>query len=566
MNTWSAALAPAIQVCGWTLLHSLWQGALIAAAYTALRGSMPRGNARYALGLAALLALALIPLWTAWQLATSALPKGTLGLLAVMGRTAVAATTSGGRLSLAAATNAALPWLVLAWWLGVSLQAWRALREWQRLRALLRRAVPLPAWQARFASLHRRLGLRGEALLLGSGASIAPLVVGWLRPVVLLPLTVASGFPPAEVELILAHELAHIRRLDPLVNLLQVALETLQFYHPAVHWISRDVRREREVCCDALALAASGDERRNYLAALLRLEQSQSTPLVLAVSGGVLLERAQLIAGFSEPRRTSSAALRMTLPLLLLLTAAAVLQWPHDRRIAQAGIAIPATLAAPPRPIWIWPHVGMPQIPPPRLHLQAAMLATVATPAVAAPAPTISVVPAKPAATAETASAPPSPRALPAAPGDVASLPIAQADTPPASAIPAAPPRVLHVQQPVYPDLAARRGIQGMVVLEFALGTDGRVRDARVVSADPAGVFDDSALAALRGWRFAPPTAAAAHARYRQALEFTLTPAREGAQRTLPAVANCRIVTGSHICRSPETDADTDLTPVSRIR
>ena len=129
--------------------------------------------------------------------------------------------------------------------------------------------MPLPDWQARFESLHRRLGLRGEALLLGSGASIAPLVVGWLRPVVLLPLTVASGFPPAEVELILAHELAHIRRLGTLVNLLQVVLETLQFYHPAAHWISRDVRREREVCCDALTLAASGAARRNYLAALL---------------------------------------------------------------------------------------------------------------------------------------------------------------------------------------------------------------------------------------------------------------------------------------------------------
>ena len=564
MNTWSAALATAIQVCGWTLLHSLWQGALIAAAYAALRGSVPRGNARYALGLAALLALALIPSWTAWQLATSALPKGASGLLAVMGRAAVSATPSGGRLSLAAVTNAALPWLVLAWWLGVSLQAWRALREWRRLRILLRRAVPLPAWQARFASLHRRLGLRGEALLLGSGASIAPLVVGWLRPVVLLPLAVASGFPPAEVELILAHELAHIRRLDPLVNLLQVALETLQFYHPAVRWISRDVRREREVCCDALALAASGAARRDYLAALLRLEQSQSTPLALAANGGMLLERAQLIAGFSESGRTSNAALRMTLPLLLLLAAAAVLQWPHDRQIAQAGIAIPATLATPPRPIWTWPRINMTQTPLPRLHLQAAMLATVAAPVAAVPAPTLSAVPARPAA--ETASASSSPWLLPAAkPGDIASSPIAQADTPPANTTPAAAPRVLHVQQPVYPDLAARRGIQGVVVLEFALRTDGRIHDARIVSAEPAGVFDEAALTALRGWRFAPPTAAMLHVRYRQALEFALTP-RAGAQRTLPAVANCRIVTGSHICRSPETDADAGHAPISQIR
>ncbi len=181
--------------------------------------------------------------------------------------------------------------------------------------------------------------------LLGSGASITPAVIGWLRPVVLLPLAVASGFPPAEIELILAHELAHIRRLDPLCNLLQVALETLQFYHPAVHWISRDVRREREVCCDALAVAVSGAARRDYLAALLRLEQAQTPALALAANGGVLLDRARLIAGRTEPPSATSATTRIALPLLILLAATVALQWPHDRRIAQAGIAVPAGLS-----------------------------------------------------------------------------------------------------------------------------------------------------------------------------------------------------------------------------
>ena len=90
---------------------------------------------------------------------------------------------------------------------------------------------------------------------------------------------------------------------------------------------------------------------------------------------------------------------------------------------------------------------------------------------------------------------------------------------------------------------------------------DGRVRDARIVSADPAGVFDAAALAALRGWRFAPPTAETANARYRQALEFALTPAHQrGTQRILSAAADCRIVTGSRICRSPATLDDAGLT------
>ena len=155
---------------------------------------------------------------------------------------------------------------------------------------------------------------------------------------------------------------------------------------------------------------------------------------------------------------------------------------------------------------------------------------------------------------------------LAATPGDALSSPITRADIAPVSATPAVQPSVLHVQKPVYPELAARRGIQGTVVLEFALRTNGHIRNARIVSADPAGVFDAAALAALRGGCFAPPTAATLHERYRQALEFALTPARKGAQHVLPAAASCRFVTGSRICRAPETDADASFLPNSPHR
>ena len=565
MTPWLATLEIVIQVCGWTLLHSLWQGALVAAIYAALRGGMQRGPARYALGLAALLTLALATLWTAWRLAQAltATTGASLTLTAVATTVATPAAATG--MDISAVLNSTLPWLVLAWWLGVSLQALRALREWRRLRALLQQAVALPVWQPRFAALCRRLGVRGDVRLLGSKAPAAPIVIGWLRPVVLLPLAVASGFPPAEVELILAHELAHIRRLDPLVNLLQVALETLQFYHPAVHWISRDVRREREVCCDALALAASGNPRRDYLAALLRLEQAQTPALALAAGGGVLLDRARLIADRAEPPHAASAAARVALPLMILLAAAIALQWPHDRRIAQAGIALPAALAAPSRTALAWPGVSVARIARPRLHLQATSIAAVApppattaiVPAAAPPAPAFALESAVP---VRSPVSPPAPPAL--APQTSAPSPLAHHD--PIASAPAALPRVLHTQQPVYPDLAARRGIEGTVMLDFALTADGRVRDARIVSADPAGVFDAAALTALRGWRFAPPTAETANARYRQVLEFALTPAHQrGTQRILSAAADCRIVTGSRICRSPATLDDAGLTTES---
>ena len=562
MTPWPAALGIMIQICGWTLLHSLWQGALVAAIHAALRGSVRRGPARYALGLAALLALALAPLWTAWRLALALTATAVAPLAIQSGATAATLPVAATGLDIGAVLNATLPWLVLAWWLGVSLQALRALREWRRLRALLRQAVPLPAWQKRFAGLCRRLGIRGDVRLLGSGVSITPIVIGWLRPVVLLPLAVASGFPPAEVELILAHELAHIRRLDPLLNLLQVALETLLFYHPAVHWISRDVRREREVCCDALAVAVSGDARRDYLAALLRLEQAQTPALALAANGGVLLDRAQLIAGRAEPPRGASAAMRVALPLMILLAAAVALQWPHDHRLAQAGMVVRAGMPAPPRPALTWPNITVAPSVSPQLHLQATALAAVAPrpAAMAAPAPMAPV----PAAAFETA-APALPSASPPAPPALMQQTAVPTPTARAAAVTAVvTPHVLHTQQPVYPDLAARRGIEGTVVLDFALTAEGRVRDARIVSANPAGVFDAAALAALHGWRFAPPPTQTANARYQQAFEFALTvAARHGAHRTLPAAADCRIVTGSHICRSLETIDDATLAPNS---
>lgn len=500
MTHWPAANI-VIQVCGWTLLHSLWQGALIAAIYAVLRGGVQRGPARYALGLAALLALVLVPLWTAWRLAL-ALSAGTSASLTITAGAATAAIpTASIGLDMGAVLNSALPWLVLTWWLGVSLQALRALREWRRLRALLRQAVALPVWQPRFAALCQRLGVRGNVRLLGSGASITPTVIGWLRPVVLLPLAVASGFPPAEIELILAHELAHIRRLDPLCNLLQVALETLQFYHPAVHWISRDVRREREVCCDALAVAVNGDARRDYLAALLRLEQAQTPALALAANGGVLLDRARLIAGRTEPPSATSATTRIALPLLILLAATVALQWPHDRRIAQAGIAVPTGLPILQRPVLTWPNIAEVRAMRPRLHLQTTAIVAVAPhPAtMAAPAPMAPTVP-RAALKITALTSPPAAPAAPSALTPQATAPTPAARDTAAAAIAAAVmPRVLRTQQPVYPDLAARRGIEGTVVLDFALTAQGRVRDARIVSADPAGVFDAAALAALRG-------------------------------------------------------------------
>src|SRR6185436_11585192 len=132
----------------------------------------------------------------------------------------------------------------------------------------------------------------------------APAVVGWLRPVVLIPASAVIGLSAAQLEAVIVHELAHIRRFDALANLLQMAVETALFYHPAVWWISRRIRVEREHCCDDVAVATSGDAL-GYAKALASLEEWRALPspaessLALAATGGVLKHRISRLLGLN---------------------------------------------------------------------------------------------------------------------------------------------------------------------------------------------------------------------------------------------------------------------------
>lgn len=373
---------PAVERLGWALLHFVWQGAIVAAllavALACLRKRPP--GARYAAACAALMVLAWLPVATfvlaplpTAQHATraAALPPvlspvsdapvadagdprphpapaaGSLLGDAPAAPPAVAAPPAmppshapadpggearppGASLSpwhrltaLPPAVRPALPWCVAIWCAGVvALALWHA-GGWLLARRLARRDTrPLgPAWEQRLSDLCRRLGVRRTVRLLESARATVPIVVGWLRPVVLVPCAVLNGLTPQQLEAILAHELAHIRRHDYAVNLLQAVIETLLFYHPAVWWVSARVRREREDCCDdaATAAACNGDAVAcaRALAALegLRSQPPAFTPspALAATRGGDLLRRVRrlLNAGGRPPcgRRPVAAAL-----------------------------------------------------------------------------------------------------------------------------------------------------------------------------------------------------------------------------------------------------------------
>src|SRR5204862_7224915 len=116
-----------------------------------------------------------------------------------------------------------------------------------------------------------------------------PAVLGGVRPVVLLPASAVTGLTPLQLDALLAHELAHVRRYDYLVNVLQSVIETLLFYHPAVWWVSRRVRDEREHCCDDLAVTVCGDAHA-YATALLDMERLRGVApaWAMAAAGGSL--------------------------------------------------------------------------------------------------------------------------------------------------------------------------------------------------------------------------------------------------------------------------------------
>lgn len=257
------------------------------------------------------------------------------------------------------AVAAAAPWLVLLWCVGVALLTARLGSMWWVLHRLVsRRSAPLhEAWLNQAEALRDSLGVRRAVRFLESSAAQVPMVVGWLRPVLLMPASVLTGLRPSEVEALFVHELAHIRRLDDLVNLLQAVAETLLFYHPVVWWLSAQLRREREFCCDDLATAVTGDGvaySRALVAAAELAIQPSSKLTVAAVdrpaNDGDLMTRVRRLLN-PQPQPAVGGLARCGLVatlvcLLVILTTGATLY----RNAAVAETPPPAEESAPEKP------------------------------------------------------------------------------------------------------------------------------------------------------------------------------------------------------------------------
>jgi bla regulator protein BlaR1 len=567
---------------GWTLLHFLWQGAVVGVLFGISLAFATRSSARtrYRIGLAYMTLLALLPVVTFLWLVpnasdTAAVTLSAPTLIAGYASAAAAAATDWRTL-----IDPYLPWTVLVWVFGVLLMTARLLLEWRDVRRLTRIEIESlsPEWQARVAKLRERLGVRRAVTVLRSARVHVPIVVGWLRPMILVPVSAFTGLTPWHLELIVMHELAHVRRHDYLVNLLQVIVETLLFYHPVVRWVSRVVREEREHCCDDLVVARSGDAL-GYARALTELAGAQSLRLQTSVGsdGGKLLVRIKRLVIAHEPQRVSThwsvgamlAAFGMSISSLLQPGAQRdpALDQPARTEVRLTMSASPIAEVAPLDALrdFVQSTRAMPTLAPSAPEETQDTLATSGAGETASAEPMVA-----------PGDAPPAPESSAEAPAPSGSGPVIAAESSgeasqAAIETPVAPiaasavesragtgtasapaeagsavrfTRPVSGEEPEFPIDARLDGIEGWVKFSYVIGRDGTVRNVQIVAARPREVFESAVRKAVRGWRFEPIVVdgTAVEREMTQTIQFTLG-------RAVTDEELCLHETGTRLCR-----------------
>jgi beta-lactamase regulating signal transducer with metallopeptidase domain len=366
----------------WTLAHFLWQGALIAAITAGTLRLLARrsAQARYGAAIGALFLMVAVPAATFLFYAEAGHWTRSLILRAArLLDPAVLTQSASGPVASALWTK----WVVAGWVAGVLLSSIRLFAGWhltRRLRQLAVDAVPEEV-KILFEQMRRRLALTRSVRVMISGQIDSPAAIGWLKPMVLLPLSAIIGLDAAQLQAVLAHELAHIRRHDFFVNVLQQCVESLLFYHPAVWWLSRRIRIEREHICDDLAVQVCGDPA-VYANALIEMERRRSNlpSLAMAAARGNLKSRIRRVIGWSpEGRDWREGAMTLMFVLTVLVAAA----W-QTRSIEAQSTTVPLESI----------HVAQMPLQPPaeRSHIAslAATLASIAPgSALAAPEPAV---------------------------------------------------------------------------------------------------------------------------------------------------------------------------------
>lgn len=551
---------------GLTLLHFVWQGALIGLLYgvCSLLARRARAQVRYDLAVLALAILAATPIATFLYLSSQpAVTGGGSGNIETLVFALEHSVTS-------AQAGTLLHWVVAAWMIGVAILSTRLLLGWRHLTRLRRSADRAAAEHLRplLDRIGQQLRIVRQVQLAVSSRINSPVVIGWIKPLILLPPAVVVGLPARQLEMVLAHELAHIRRYDHFINLFQTIVETLLFYHPVVLWVSRRIRIERENACDDLAVEVT-DNRLAYVEMLATLEKlRQPAPrLVLAIHDGQILSRIRRLVEQGRPGRQYGLTLPSLVLATLLATAVGIGLMPEPSDNLDVLETAPATLAASepepamsaPEPVQVPDEVQIATVadqpsPEPASSAAPASVAEpspeeVAPPTEPEPAPTRSesdpvesLASAEPVAldtpavdtiqpstaadaAAPVADTPNEPGNQPAAEAAIerdpapdrrlalATIPEtinleSSADT--RRAVEPEPDRItggdlLRRIEPTYPLRARHRQANGTVEVEFLVTQSGQVSEIEVIRERPRGMgFASAASNAVAKWQFEP--------------------------------------------------------------
>ena len=323
---------PLVHALGWTLLHFCWQGAMVAGLLWCVLALLNgrSSQARYASSCFALLLLVALPLITFSHMAANEYRMRAeltgVGIVLDPGlilQIDASAPAEPWTARFAVALDHSLPALLALWFAGVLFFVARLNVGLLVARRLKSAGTEMPSEDLlrAFAALRVRLGIARAVRLLHSARVQVPTVIGWLRPVVLIPASCLTGLSTEQIEAIFCHELAHVRRHDYLVSVFQSVAEALLFYHPAVWWVSKQVRRERECCCDEVAVAMGGDVLA-YAKALSYLEERRAAfpEFVLGANGGVLTMRIKRLLGCKENAAASQFAAFTVLAVVLAVS------------------------------------------------------------------------------------------------------------------------------------------------------------------------------------------------------------------------------------------------------
>jgi beta-lactamase regulating signal transducer with metallopeptidase domain len=309
----------------WSLLHFLWQGAAIAAVAAALMFVFRKPATRYLVGIGAL-ALMLVSFGVTFTLIGSAATTAA----EISAREAPAAASlplSGATANsnyhveqqAALSSDGGFLWIARGWLAGVFVFALRIafgllVVEYLRRRNLI--ALPDELVE-RFRALQLRLGIRRVIRYAECQSLRVPAVVGFFRPIVLLPMRALTGLSPEQLEAVIAHELGHIQRFDVAVNFFQVIAESLFFFHPAVWWLNKRIRADREDCCDDVAIATCGGTV-GYARALATMESWRGVPsFAMAATGSAVTARVARLLGVSPDKSADRTAGMVTASLVL---------------------------------------------------------------------------------------------------------------------------------------------------------------------------------------------------------------------------------------------------------